>query len=509
MPFDPDSLADAYDFIVVGSGSGGAVATRRLVDAGAEVLLVEAGGDGRGAEVLEDPRRWISIMGSEWDWGLAYAPSPELGGRVVPIPRGKVLGGSGSTNAMMWYRGHPADYDRWEALGCTGWGWADCLPAFRRSETWTGPASDLRGTDGPLVVGPPADPHPLALAMIEAAKAAGHPVLEDLNGGDNDGIALANFNIHGGRRFGPVEGHLAPALDAGDLTVALDTTARQILWQGDRAAGLTLDRPGGAVTVTARTGLVLAAGAFGTPELLMRSGVGPETALRSNGIPLQAVTNDLGENLQDHPLVRGINFAAKRPLPPPRDNGGGAILNWRSTSDTPRPDLHAFPVAARSATPELAATLPETPCFAICVGLMGSKSRGRLTLAGDGLRIDPGLLAQGGDRAALRCGVESVLDLARQPALAALTDGPLRPTDGDDIDAFISLACGTFYHPCGTARMGGDDDAVVDPRLRLRVASGLWVADASVIPEIPTCNTHSVVTMIGERAADFILEECA
>jgi choline dehydrogenase len=508
MPFNPDTLAKGYDFIVVGSGSGGAVVTRRLVEAGADVLLVEAGGDGRGAEVLEDPRRWIAIAGSEWDWGLAYAPARELDGRVVPIPRGRVLGGSGTTNAMMWYRGHPADYDHWDALGCTGWAWADCLPAFLRSETWTGPLSEGRGTDGPLVVGPPDDPHPLALAMIEAAQGAGHKVLDDLNGPDNDGIALANFNIRGGRRFGPVDAYLAPILDATNLTVALNTPAREIAWRGDRAVGVTLAHSGGTVTPSARRGIVLSAGALGTPELLMRSGIGPQAVLRAEGIPVQAPAGGVGENLQDHPLLRGVNFAATRPLPPPRDNGGGAIMNWRSTPDTPRPDLHAFPVAARSATPELAATLPDTDTFAICVGLMGSKSRGRLTLDGDALRIDPGLLTHPDDRAALRRGIEAVLALARQPALTALTDGPLRPAPGDDIDDFISIACGTFFHPCGTARMGSDDAAVVDPRLRLRVASGVWVADASIIPEIPSCNTHSVVTMIGERAADFILEDC-
>ncbi|MDJ1006315.1 MAG: GMC family oxidoreductase N-terminal domain-containing protein [Paracoccaceae bacterium] len=505
-----DTLAATYDFIVVGSGSGGSVVTRRLVEAGHEVLLVEAGGDGRGVPVLEDPRRWTEIAGTEWDWGLSYAPTPEVGGRAIAIPRGRVLGGSGTTNAMMWYRGHPSDYDRWVELGCSGWSWADCLTAFRRAETWAGGPSDLRGGEGPLRVAPPADPHPLALAMIEASGQAGHAVLDDPNGASNEGAAPANFNIDAGRRFGPVEGHLSGILDAENLTVALSTAALALLWQGDRAAGVRLCRDGERHEARASRGVVLAAGAFETPRLLIGSGIGPEPTLRALGVSVVAPRADVGDNLQDHPLVRGVNFAASRALPPPRDNGGGAILNWRSEPTRDKPDLHAFPVAARSATPALAERLSKAD-FAICVGLMGSKSRGRLTLTGataDGpLHIDPGLLSHPDDRKALRLGIEAIKDLARQPALAALTERRLCPTEEDDLDAFLALACGTFFHPCGTARMGSDDEAVTDPRLRVNGAESLWVADASVIPDIPSCNTHSVVTMIGERAAEFILED--
>ena len=507
MPEGPPHLRDAYDLIVVGSGSGGSAVTRRLVDAGHEVLLVEAGGDGRGEPVLEDPTRWIQIAGGPFDWGHSYAPQAALGGRAIPIPRGRVLGGSGTTNAMMWYRGHPADYDRWAELGCDGWAWADCLPAFRASEDWLGPPSTGRGTGGPLRIAPPADPHPLAEATIAAAEEAGLPRLADPNGPSNEGAGHANFNIAQGRRFGPVDGYLAPVLDAPGLTVALGTRALSLTWRGYRAAGLRLARAGTVTEITARKGVVLAAGAFETPRLLMLSGVGPEARLRALGVPVVQPAPDLGENLQDHPLLRAVNFRATAPLPPPRDNGGGAILNWRSRAAA-RPDLHAFPVAARSATPELAAqySLAETGLFALALGLMGSKSRGRMALTDTDpdapLHLDPSFLSAPEDRDALRDGLAFVLEMARQPSLAALTDGPAHPVD----DAFIPLACATFYHPCGTARMGSDPGAVTDPRLRVRGREALWIADASVIPEIPSCNTHSVVTMIGERAARFIQE---
>ena len=505
------ALPGASDFVVIGSGSGGAAVTRRLVEAGAEVLLVEAGGDGRDAAEVTDPTRWVSLAGGRFDWGHAYAPEPATGGRRIPIPRGRVLGGSGSTNAMMWYRGHPADYDRWEALGCPGWSFADCLPAFRACEDWAGGESALRGAGGPLRVGPPADPHPLALAMIEAAAAMGLPVLEDPNGPSNEGAALANLNIHEGRRWGPAEGYLEPILSAPGLALALETRALGLVVRGDRVAGVRLAHGGAVQEVTARRGVILAAGALETPRLLMLSGVGPEATLRGLGLSVVVDAPGVGENLMDHPLIRAVNFRARRPLPGPRDNGGGAILNWRSDAGLARPDLHALPVAGRSGTAEVIAAqrVPETGVFAIAPGLMGSKSRGRMRLTSADpeapLHIEPGFLSHPDDMAAVRAGVRFVLELARQPALAALTDGPVAAMD--DIEGFVRLACSTFFHVCGTARMGGDPEAVTDPRLRVLGLDGLWIADASVIPEIPSCNTHAVVTMIGERAAGFILED--
>jgi choline dehydrogenase len=513
MPLNPTRLPGTVDAIVIGSGSGGAAVTRRLVDAGWDVLLVEAGGDGRGAEVLADPTRWMQIAGGPFDWGHAYAPQAALGGRVIPIPRGCVLGGSGTTNAMMWYRGHPSDYDRWVELGCEGWGFADCLPAFRAAEDWAGPPSDLRGSGGPLRVGRPADPHPLALAMIEAAEQAGLPVIDDPNGATNEGVALANLNIVDGRRFGPVDGYLAPILDAPNLTVVTGTRALGLIWQGDRVAGVRLARGG---EVMASRAVVLAAGAFETPRLLMLSGIGPEQTLSGLGVKARVAAPEVGENLMDHPLLRAVNFRARAPLPPPRDNGGGAILNWRSHEALAKPDLHAFPVASRSATPDAVARygLPDTGLFAIACGLMGSKSRGRMALTGPdpdaALHLDPAFLTHPDDLTALVRGVERVLEIAAQPALAALHDGPVAPLAGADragIEDFARVACATFFHPCGTARMGSDAGAVCSPRLAVNGTQGLWIADASVIPEIPSCNTHWPVTMIGERAARFVMED--
>ncbi|MCC5958060.1 MAG: GMC family oxidoreductase N-terminal domain-containing protein, partial [Rhodobacteraceae bacterium] len=359
----------------------------------------------------------------------------------------------------------------------------------------------------------PATPHPLALALMEAADQAGLPVIADANGPSNEGAALSNFNIHAGRRFGPVDGYLTPILDAPNLTVALNTRALSILWQDDRAAAVQIARAGQVQMVHARRGIVLAAGAFETPRLLMLSGVGAAQDLRALGVAQVIDAPELGRNLQDHPLLRAVNFRSRHTLPPPRDNGGGAIVNWRSDAGLARPDLHAFPVAGRSGGPDVVQRygLPETGLFAIAPGLMGSRSRGHMRLTSPDpdapLHLAPGFLTHADDMTALLRGIDFVLDLASRPALRALTDGPLAPLARSDRTArveFARLSCSTFFHPCGTARMGSDAGAVTAPDLRLRGARGLWVADASVIPEIPSCNTHAVVTMIGERAATFI-----
>lgn len=498
---------DAADFIVVGAGSAGCAVARRLVEAGAEVMLVEAGGDGRGDPALTDPVRWIGLAGGPFDWGLAYAPHPATLNRVIPIPRGRVLGGSGQTNAMMWYRGHPADYDGWAALGCPGWTFADCLPAFRACESWAGGASALRGGDGPLRVAPPADPHPFAVALVEAAGQYGLPVIDDPNGPANEGAALANFTIADGRRWGPAEGYLDPVRGAPNLVLRTGAPVLHLTFAGDRVAGVALADG----ILQARRGVVLCAGAVGTPHLLTLSGIGPEAALAALGLPCRVAAPGVGADLQDHPLVRAVNFPLLRPLPPPRDNGGGSILNWRSVSAA-RPDLHAFPVAGRSATPALAEALalPANGLVAIAPGLMRSASRGRLRVVSPDPAVppvlEPGFLTHPDDLPRLVEGVRTVIAIARQPALAGMIGPPVAPA-GDDIEAFVRLACSTFFHTCGTARMGEDSDAPVTPRLRVKGVGALWAADASVIPDIPTCNTHAPATMIGERAARFVLED--
>ena len=500
-----------FDVLVVGSGSGGAPVARRLADAGAQVGVIEAGEDPLGDPQVADPAAWFALQSGRWDWGHSYAPAPALDGRVVPIPRGKALGGSSATNAMMWYRGTPADYESWDAVA-PGWGWQDCLPAFLSCETWRG--GGLRGTDGPLQIAQASPDHPLTQAMLAGAAALGLPVVEDPNGPEAEGVALANFNIDSsGRRHSAADAWLRPMIGRG-VTLLTGTRATAILFDGDRACGLRVTDTGGTRDIAAER-IVIAAGALETPRLLMLSGIGPEAELRRLGIAMRIDAPGVGQNLQDHPLLRAVNARPNRPLGPAVGNGGGTLTIWKSDPALPQADLLCFPIQNASGGPALRAAYDVTgDAFAIGIGVMRSHSRGALRLTGanpdDPLLIEPNLLGDPRDRAALVTGLVQVQEMLESPGFAGLFAGHLAPErrlDRDGAERFVRLACSTFFHCCGTARMGADDDAPVTPRLALRGARNLWVADAAVIPTIPACHTHAPVTMIGDRAARFILED--
>ena len=528
-----------YDYIVVGAGSAGSVVASRLAaeQPAATVLLIEAGSDGRGVAQIVDPPQWTKLDSTALDWGYRYTPSDRVGGRAIPVPRGKVLGGCSATNAMQWFRGHCTDYDAWEQAGADGWNYASLLPYFRRSEAWEGGSSAHRGGGGPMRVTRPREPHPIASAMIEGAAELGLAKLDDPNSGDTDGATLANLNIAEGRRFSVVDGYLpawAPPPAPGqvpvgawthappappNLTLLTGSTALRLGFAagpaGPRCDSLFHTVHGVLRRTTARTGVVLALGAFGTPELLIRSGIGDPAALRDLDVEVTAPLPGVGRNLQDHPLVMGMNFRAKDRLGLPRDNGGGALMNWRS-SRAHRPDLHAFVVQGRHAYPDGAARyglVGDAGVFAISPGLMGSVSRGRLTvrdatvIGPAAVEIDSGFLTERADLDALVEAMDTIMDLAATTAYADLIDKPLMPAtrlSPADREAFVRENCATFNHACGTAAMGTGPDAVVDAELRVFGVDGLRVADASVIPVIPTGNTQAAVIAIAERAADLI-----
>lgn len=506
-------LERAYDVVVVGSGSGGAAVTRRLVDAGVEVLLIEAGPAGIGVPEIEDPAQWVPLMRSGWDWGYDYAPAPHVDGRVIGIPRGRVLGGSTAINAMMWYRGHPMDYDAWEDAGAVGWGFADCLPYFRRCEDWEDGETELRGAGGPLRIERAAAMHPVAQALIDGAGAIGIPVIEDPNGPDNEGATRSNFNMAGGRRWSSATGYLWPILDRPNLTVVTESLAVSLIVENGRCTGVRHLVDGQTIETRAHDRVVLAAGAIDTPRLLMLSGIGDPAELKRLGLPTVHALHGVGRNLQDHPLAQACVFRSKQQLGPVTGNGGGSMVNWKSSPDRPQADVHAFPVQGNSAEPPLRARYDLSgDVFSFGFGLMRSKSVGHLRLLegrpGGALDIQPNYLAEPEDREAMLAAFEQVMNMASAPANAHLFDGfaaPARRLSRAEAEIFLREACSTFFHTCGTCRMGTDDLAVVDSRLALRGLDGLIVADASVIPIIPTCNTHAPTTMIGERAADFLL----
>jgi choline dehydrogenase len=513
IPIRP--LARAYDYIVVGAGSGGCPVVRRLVErTDASVLLIEAGPPGLGIAEIDDPTAWVGLGRGAYDWGYDYAPSPHVNGRTIAIPRGRVLGGSSATNAMMWYRGHPSDYDTWEAAGAEGWRFEHCLPYFKRAEDWQGGETQFRGAGGPLRIAPSPALHPVAEAMIEGAVELGIARIGDPNGASNEGAAAANFNIADGRRWSSVDGYLLPVADNPRMTILTGSLALALSIENGRVAGLR-HRVGGAVVETRATaGVVLALGAFGTPRLLMLSGIGDPAELHRLGIETRHALPGVGRNLQDHPLVQAVVCRARVPLGPRRDNGGGSMLNWKSGPGLAKPDIHAFPVQGNSAEPAIRARYPiEGEVFSLGAGVMHSKSVGYLRLLSADpdapMEIQPNYLTEPSDLAAIKVAVATMLDLAATRAFSGVSAGlaaPDRPLSGQALEDFVRDGCSTFFHPVGTCRMGRGEEAVTDSRLRLHGLDGLTIADASVIPVIPTCNTHAPVTMIGERAADFLTE---
>ncbi|MBE1514478.1 GMC family oxidoreductase [Nesterenkonia halotolerans] len=526
MSPNPGPLGDEhaeYDIIIAGAGSAGCVLARRLAeDPDLSVLLIEAGGPEEHLAEVREARDWAAQLGGPLDWQEVYAPSESVKGRRIPIPRGRVVGGSSSINAMLWYRGHPDDYDAWEAAGATGWNYRTLLPYFKRSEDWVGGESATRGSGGPMRVEVSPDPHPVADSLLSAAEELGLPVIEDANGLSNEGACLANFNAttqDGSlQRWSAARGYLRPAAAWPNLTVRTDAEVTELTFESGQCTGVVIHQEGRSRSLRATLGVVLTLGALGTPRLLMRSGIGPADQLTAVGLAPRLNLPGVGANFQDHPLLMGMNFRLREPRGPLRDNGGGAMLNWRSSVADQRPDLHAFVVQGAHAGPQVASRYgvhhaDEKVC-AISPGLMRSQSVGELRLLSPGgdLDIQPNYLAEPDDMTALIEGIDTVLELAQTQGYRELIEGPISPDrrlSRREAEEFVRLSCDTFFHCCGSAKMGIDAMSVVSPELRVHGTENLWVADASVIPVIPTCNIQAPVIAVAERAAVLIREELA
>ena len=523
-----------FDYVIVGGGSAGCVVAARLAeDPGARVLLLEAGPQASVDEVRV-PAAYSRLFRSQYDWNFVTLPQERADGRPVYWPRGKILGGSSAINAMIYTRGHPGDYDSWRSsYGCAGWGYKDLIPYFRRAEDNERGESAYHGQGGPLPVRDLRYKSEQPQRFVEAAVRRGAVANDDFNGPRQEGVGFYQVTQRDGARCSVADAYLASRPQ--NLTVVTDALATGLVIEGGRAAGVTFRRAGREETARAEAEVILAAGAIGTPQLLMLSGIGPADHLRDRGIYVIADVPAVGANLIDHPSVpviwstpgvkglwestRNRDFARWRlthrgPLTSNIAEAGGFA---RSDPRLAAPDLqwHVLPVAFR----EQGLADPARRAMTALVTLVDVASRGRVMLASRDPRhrplIDPGYLSDPSDLDALAAGVRTVRDYATAAPLSKIIGAELTPGDGVHTDHelrhFIRNTLVTTYHPAGTCAMGGDVgksasgfDSVVDPQLRVRGVRGLRIVDASVMPTLPRGNTNAPVIAIAERAADLI-----
>lgn len=523
-----------YDYIIVGAGSAGCVLANRLsADPALKVLVLEAGPEDRSWRIHMPAALVANLCDDRFNWYYHTQPQPHMDGRVMYWPRGRVIGGSSSLNAMVYVRGHALDYERWAEQGAPGWSYGEVLPYFRRAETRAKGADAWRGGDGPLKVSTGAMRNPLFRAFIEAGRQAGYGYTEDMNGYRQEGFGPMDMTIHGGRRWSAAMAYLHPARGRPNLTVLTGALTGRVLVERGRAVGVEYRRRGSTVAARAGREVILAGGAINSPQLLLLSGIGDPDHLRAVGVAPVHDLPGVGRNLQDHlelwiqheclqpitlhsvnnPLVRarvGIEwFLFKTGLGASAHLEAGAFI--RSEAGVRHPDIqyHFLPSVVTDH-----GRVPSTcHSFQAHVGSMRATSTGaiRLQSADPTVHplIDPNYLANERDRWELRACVKLTREIFAQKAFdpyrgREILPGPDVRTDAE-IDAYVRAKADSAYHPCGSCKMGTDAMAVIDPQCRVRGLEGLRVVDASIMPSIVSGNLNAPTIMIAEKAADMIL----
>jgi choline dehydrogenase len=516
------------DYVIVGAGSAGCVLANRLTeDPGVRVILLEAGGRDLHPNVMI-PAAFAKQFHTKLDWDYATDPEPHCDGRSLFIPRGRSLGGSSSMNAMLYVRGRPLDYDLWEREGAAGWGWDDVRPYFLKAEDNERGPSEHHAVGGPLHVADARSPRPLTRRFLASAERVGIPYISDYNGPEQDGAALVQVTQRNGRRWSAADAYLRPAAKRSNLEVRTGAQVVRVELEGDRAVGVRVrGRRGAEEVVRAEREVIVSAGAIGSPQLLMLSGIGPADHLREVGVGVALDLPEVGENVQDHPYVTCVweasapesLYGADKPKP---------LLEWLLRRSGPLTssvaEAFAF-VRSRPGLPAADLQYHFAPAFFVKNGeeefdghaftmgpvLVSPKSRGHVRLRSADptakARILTNSLADPEDVAALVTGVELAREIAAADPLASAVRREIYPGAGarsdGDVEAWVRANVELIYHPSGTCRMGGAD-AVLDPELRVRGVEALRVADASVFPIVPGGNTNAPTIMVAERAADLI-----